>query len=639
MEKAYQKTIEEIYKELETSDKGLTGEEAQKRLRTYGKNALIDKNKKNKLQIFLGQFKNLMIILLLVVGILSLIYSIITGEDFLEPLVILGTTLVNCFMGYLQESKAEDATEKLKKYSANYVTVRRGNVSKEINSKNLVPGDYIILEAGDKVPADARIVKSYFAKTDESILTGESANVDKIDDVITKDSILAETYNMVYSGTVVTAGKIEAVVITTGMNTELGKIAGALDTKEEPVTPLQMKVAKVSKFITGVAAILIAFVLIYGIINHYTVLNIIMLCISMVVASVPESLTIAITATLSIGVSQMAKKKSIVKNLAAIETLGATEVICTDKTGTLTENQMHITKIYTDEKEIALTDLKNYQTLINIMDGSNSATLSDNGKYTGDAVDVAIKNHLKENNLKPNRVKKITELPFDSDRKMMSGIYKQGEETYLYTKGSLESIISRSKHILINGEIKTLTNEDKQNYIQTETKMSEESLKVLAFAYKKITKEIKNEDPESLKDIIINHEIKSPYISIKKYEESNKNDLEAAVTNIIHEVGVPAHIKGYQFLREAIIMAVKNVEMINQVTKLLYPDIANKYGTTPSRVERAIRHAIEVAWGRGDPKVTESIFGYTVSADKGKPTNSEFIAMIADKLRLELKSA
>ena len=146
-------------------------------------------------------------------------------------------------------------------------------------------------------------------------------------------------------------------------------------------------------------------------------------------------------------------------------------------------------------------------------------------------------------------------------------------------------------------------------------------------------------DIESIKDTIVNHEIKSPYIMTKKYDESNKNDLEAAVTNIIHEVGVPAHIKGYQFLREAIIMSVKNIEMINQVTKLLYPDIANKYNTTPSRVERAIRHAIEVAWGRGDPKVTESIFGYTVSADKGKPTNSEFIAMIADKLRLELKSA
>ena len=494
MEKAYQKTTEEIYKELETSEKGLTNEEAKKRLRTYGQNILAEKPKKTKLQIFLSQFKNMMVILLLVVGLLSLIYSIVTVEDFLEPLVILGTTLVNCIMGYLQESKAEDATEKLKKYTANYVTVKRNNVSRELNSKYLVPGDYIILEAGDKVPADARIVQSYFAKTDESILTGESANVDKIDEVITKDAILAETYNMIYSGTVVTAGKIEAIVVNTGMNTELGKIAGAIDTKEEPVTPLQMKVAKVSRFITGVAFILIAFVLLYGLINHYTFLNIVMLCISMVVASVPESLTIAITATLSIGVSQMAKKKSIVKNLAAIETLGATEVICTDKTGTLTENQMHITKIYTDEKEIPLDELKNYQTLIDIMDGSNSATLSDKGKYTGDAVDVAIKNHLKEDKLKPSKVKKITELPFDSDRKMMSGVYEKDGEIYLYTKGSLESLIARSKSIQISNENKPLTDEIINKYKEIETNMSEESLKVLAFAYKKITKEIKDED-------------------------------------------------------------------------------------------------------------------------------------------------
>lgn len=436
----------------------------------------------------------MMVILLLVVGLLSLIYSIVTGEDFLEPLVILGTTLVNCIMGYLQESKAEDATEKLKKYTANYVTVKRNNVSRELNSKYLVPGDYIILEAGDKVPADARIVQSYFAKTDESILTGESANVDKIDEVITKDAILAETYNMIYSGTVVTAGKIEAIVVNTGMNTELGKIAGAIDTKEEPVTPLQMKVAKVSRFITGVAFILIAFVLLYGLINHYTFLNIVMLCISMVVASVPESLTIAITATLSIGVSQMAKKKSIVKNLAAIETLGATEVICTDKTGTLTENKMHLTKIYTDEKEIPLNELKNYQTLIDVMDGSNSATLSDNGTYTGDAVDVAIKNRLKEDKLKPSKVKKITELPFDSDRKMMSGVYEKDGEIYLYTKGSLESLIARSKSIQISNENKPLTDEIINKYKEIETNMSEESLKVLAFAYKKITKEIKDED-------------------------------------------------------------------------------------------------------------------------------------------------
>ena len=493
MKYPYQKTVEEIYKELNTKEEGLTKAEVLKRRQTYGQNVLIDKNKRTKLQIFLSQFKNMMIILLLVVGFLSLIYSLITKEDFLEPLVILGTTLVNCIMGYFQESKAVSATEKLKKYSANYVTVKRNGTTEDINAKDLVPGDYIILEAGDKVPADARIVQSYFAKTDESILTGESDNVEKNEKVILNETILAETYNMIYSGTVVVSGKIEAIVTSIGMNTELGKIAGALDVKEEPVTPIQMKVAKVSRFITGVAFILIAFVLVYGLINHYTILNIIMLCISMIVASVPESLTIAITATLSIGVGQMAKKKSIIKNLAAIETLGSTEIICTDKTGTLTENKMKLTKLYTNNKEISLDNLKDYQTLIDIMDNSNSATLNKDGLYTGDAVDVAIKNFLKENNLKSNNVTKITELPFDSKRKMMSAIYKNEKGVYLYLKGSLEAILQRSTKILIDNEEKTLTEKYINEYKKIETKMSEESLKVIAFAYKKIDKNIKEE--------------------------------------------------------------------------------------------------------------------------------------------------
>ncbi len=505
MKKAYQKSIDEIYTELNTSKDGLSKTEVLKRQKTYGLNVLIDKNKRTKLQIFLSQFKNMMIILLLVVGLLSLIYSLITGDDFLEPLVILGTTLVNCIMGYFQESKAANATEKLKKYSANYVTVRRNGTSTDIDAKELVPGDYIILEAGDKVPADARIVESYFAKTDESILTGESNNVEKNEITIPNETILAETYNMIYSGTVIVSGKIEAIVISTGMNTELGKIASVLDTKEEPATPIQMKVAKVSRFITGVAFILIAFVLIFGLINHYTILNIVMLCISMIVASVPESLTIAITATLSIGVSGMAKKKSIVKNLAAIETLGSTEVICTDKTGTLTENKMKVTKLYTDNKEIELNDIKNYQTLINVMDNSNSATLASDGLYTGDAVDVAIKNYLKENNLKSEEVTKITELPFDSKRKMMSAVYKKDGETYLYLKGSLEAILQRSTKILINNELQNLTDEYINQYKNIETQMSKESLKVIAFAYKKIDKIVTNEEDyfNEEKDLIL----------------------------------------------------------------------------------------------------------------------------------------
>ena len=494
MEKAYQKTNEELLKELETTMKGLTEQEAKARRHKFGLNTLVDKNKRTKLEIFLSQFKNMMIILLLIVGFLSLIYSLVTEEDFLEPLVILGTTLVNCIMGYLQEAKAEDATNKLKKYSANYITVKRGGKTKEINAKYLVPGDYIILEAGDKIPADARIIKNYFGKTDESILTGESQNVDKIDEVIETDAILAETYNMLYSGTVLTSGKVEAIVTDTGMNTELGHIAASLDTKEEPATPLQTKVAKVTKFITGVAFFLVIFVLVYGYFNDYTILSLIMLCISMIVASVPESLTIAITATLSIGVSQMAKKKSIVKNLAAIETLGATEVICTDKTGTLTENKMQLMKIVVGANEEPLESLKDNQILINIMDNANAATLNEDNKYSGDAMDVAIKNYLQENKIKSTKAKKIIELPFDSDRKMMSTVYEENGKTYLYIKGSLESLAKRSKKIEKNGKTVEITTRDINSLKREEKRMSEESLKVLAFAYKEIKKTITKEE-------------------------------------------------------------------------------------------------------------------------------------------------
>lgn len=534
MKQTYQKTTAEIYKEYETSSNGLTEKEAKNRQKEYGLNVLTEKNKRTKWQIFLSQFKNLMIILLLIVGLLSLIYSIMTKEDFLEPIVILGTTLINCLMGYFQESKAEDATNKLKKYSAHYVTVKRDGKSKEINAKHLVPGDYIILEAGDKVPADARIIESYFAKADEAILTGESENVDKIDTPITKEVILAETYNMVYSGTVITTGKVEAIVTSTAMNTELGKIAEALDTKEEPVTPLQMKVAKVSSFITYVAIILIIIVLIYGLIKDYTILNLVMLCISMIVASVPESLPIAITATLSIGVGQMAKKKSIVKNLSAIETLGSTEIICTDKTGTLTENKMKIVKIF-NGKEIPLDELKNYQTLIDIMDYSNSATQGSSGNYTGDAVDVAIKNHLKENNLKGITAKKITELPFDSDRKMMSTVYQTKDETVLYTKGSLETILPKCKSILENSSIAKINEKHIKAYQEIEAEMSKEALKVIAFAYKKITKNIKDENEylNEENDLILAGIIGFKDPIRKNIKESIEACIEAGITPIM----------------------------------------------------------------------------------------------------------
>ena len=527
MKETYQKTIEEIYSEYQTSKEGLFDKEAERRLALFGKNVLIQKNKKSKWKIFLSQFKNIMVILLLLVGVMSLVYAIFTSGDFLEPIVILGTSLINCLMGYFQESKAEDALEKLKNYSSAKAKVKRGGDITEIDAKDLVRGDYIILEAGDKIPADARIVESYFAKCDESILTGESMSVDKTEETITKKALIAERTDMVYSGTILVAGKIEAVVTDTGMNTELGKIASTLDSKEEPITPLQVKVNKISTFISCVAAILVAFVLCYGLIMDYTLLNVVMLCISMIVASVPECLPIAITATLSIGVSQMAKKKSIVRNLAAIETLGATEVICTDKTGTLTTNQMEILKVYTNGNLIPLEDIKNYQTFINIMLCCNNSTKDDDGKYRGDAVEVALNQYLEKQKIDvetlQKKKKRVLELPFDSKRKMMSTIYEENNGKVIYTKGSLESLLPRCKSVLIDGKIKPLTAEIKAEYEEMETQLSQEALKVLAFATKEITHDRK-EEAEYFKeesDLIL--------VGLTGFKDPARKDVKAAI--------------------------------------------------------------------------------------------------------------
>ncbi|HIQ65046.1 MAG TPA: cation-transporting P-type ATPase [Candidatus Faecenecus gallistercoris] len=527
MKETYQKTIEEIYSEYQTNKDGLSDKEAERRLGLFGKNVLIQKNKKSKWKIFLSQFKNIMVILLLLVGVMSLVYAIFTSGDFLEPIVILGTSLINCLMGYFQESKAEDALEKLKNYSSAKAKVKRGGDITEIDAKDLVRGDYIILEAGDKIPADARIVESYFAKCDESILTGESMSVDKTEETITKKALIAERTDMVYSGTILVAGKIEAVVTDTGMNTELGKIASTLDSKEEPITPLQVKVNKISTFISCVAAILVAFVLCYGLIMDYTLLNVVMLCISMIVASVPECLPIAITATLSIGVSQMAKKKSIVRNLAAIETLGATEVICTDKTGTLTTNQMEILKVYTNGNLIPLEDIKNYQTFINIMLCCNNSTKDDDGKYRGDAVEVALNQYLEKQKIDvetlQKKKKRVLELPFDSKRKMMSTIYEENNGKVIYTKGSLESLLPRCKSVLIDGKIKPLTAEIKAEYEEMETQLSQEALKVLAFATKEITHDRK-EEAEYFKeesDLIL--------VGLTGFKDPARKDVKAAI--------------------------------------------------------------------------------------------------------------
>ncbi len=493
--KFYDQETKDVLKFFKTTEEGLSDKEAKQRLEKYGVNIIQEEKRKSKLRIFLGQFNNFMIILLLVVGFLSLLYAMFSTHDYLDAIVILGTTIVNIIMGYLQENKAEDAIEKLKQYNVTKVMVKRDGKFKEIPSSNLVMGDIIELDAGDTIPADARIIESFFAKTDESLLTGESNSVTKHANVIASNSDLHERSNMIYAGTSIASGKITAVVVNTGMQTEMGKIAKTINTDKEPLTSLQIKVKKISSFISMVAIFLIIFVLGYSLIKDYDLLTVIMLCISMIVASVPECLPVAITATLSIGVSQMAKKKTIVRNLAAIETLGATEIICTDKTGTLTENKMEILSIYKDHQEFLAKDYKAITSdyLLSVMALCNTIHKDIANHLYGDSVDIALAEYAEEKNYKKEKLEKkykiVVEIPFDSDRKMMSNIYKENDEVKMFSKGSLDNILKNCSKILINGKERKITKEDKETIENQEKIYSENALKVLAIAIKSDIKE------------------------------------------------------------------------------------------------------------------------------------------------------
>ena len=488
--KYYLESVKDVLQSVKTSENGLSKKEAKKRLEQNGENVIQGKKRRSKLQILLAQFKNFMVILLLVVGILSLFYAMFETHDYLDSIVILGTTLINVFMGYLQEDKAEDAVEKLKQYNITKVSVLRDGVMEEVPSTQLVVGDIITLEAGDSIPADARIIESYFAKADESILTGESNSVSKNEEVLNKDVSLHERSNMVYAGTNLVSGKVVAVVVATSMQTEIGRIAKVINTSEEPTTSLQVKVKKVSTFITMVAILLVIFVLVFSIIKDYDMLTIVMLCISMIVASVPECLPIAITSTLMIGVKAMAKKKTVVRNMAAIETLGATEIICTDKTGTLTLNQMEVVSCYFNLEDTNFDDFAPTKDSVVslILALCNTSTKNKKGEYVGDAVDVALLNFLESKKVFSNAVKKqykkVVEIPFDSDRKMMSFVYQKNDKKSIFTKGSTESVLKNCSYVLKNGKVKKLTKADKTMILDVEESFSRAALKVIALAYK-----------------------------------------------------------------------------------------------------------------------------------------------------------
>lgn len=487
----YNFDIEEVLTKLETNENGLNDEEVKNRLQKYGKNKLIITNKQSKIKKFLCQFKDIMIIILILSAIVSFILSIINNESFTDSIIILLIVIINAIVGYIQELKADKALEELKKLQTTKTKVKREGKIIEIDSEDIVIGDILVLEAGDTVSADARIIYEASLKCDESSLTGESTNVSKTSSKLDGELPLQNRTNMIYSGTNITYGKCIAVVTSTGMDTEFGLIAKTLTEEIKEVTPLERKINDISKFLSIIIFVIIFIMFIIGLIKGMKISEVIMLSISLAVAAIPEGLPAVITITLSLGVATMSKKKAIVRKLSSVETLGCTEVICSDKTGTITQNKMTVVGIYFDNKLIDSKEEINND-LLEMMALNNDVEKSDD-KYIGDSTEIALYNiceeHLIDVNDLRSKILRIGELPFDSDRKMMSTINRYDKCIKILTKGSFDSIINCCTKIYENGNISDLVDSKKQELKNKEKELSNKAYRILAFAFKEISDE------------------------------------------------------------------------------------------------------------------------------------------------------
>lgn len=508
--KEYLKTVDDVLKEFETTTDGLYEKEAKNRLERDGKNKLDDPPKDSKLKKFIKSLIDPMIIMLLASALVSLVTSIISHESFADVFIILFVVIINTILGMVQEDKAENAIESLKEMTKSTSKVDRGGVIRIIKSENLVKGDVIILEAGDSVPADCRIIEAHSLKVEESALTGESVPINKIVDVINlkdnKSSVpLGDRTNMLYSGSNIVYGRGKAVIVATGMETEMGKIADALQKVVQEKTPLQEKMSEISKVLTKLVLGICAIVFIVGLIKSggitgEHILNTFMIAVALAVAAIPEGLPAVVTIILSIGVTSMAKRNALIRKISAVETLGCTQVICSDKTGTLTQNKMTVTKSYSH----------NEQLLARAMALCNDATLKKGeSESKGEPTEAALVNFALSVGLPKydmeDKFPRIGEAPFDSMRKMMSTVHK-AKDNYIvqYTKGALEIVLERCTHFVAeNGVIEELTPAIKKKIIKENQKYANEALRVLSAAYKIYNKEPKSYDADDLEKNMI----------------------------------------------------------------------------------------------------------------------------------------
>lgn len=479
----YNKKVEELYKELNTSISGLTEEEASKRLERYGENKLAERKKKSNFIIFLNQFNDLMIILLIFASVFSAVISYIQKESYADSIIILIIVVINATLSFIEEKKADKAIEELNKMFITNNNVIRDGKKETIDVRKIVPGDIIELEAGDYVSADARIISSEALEVNESTLTGESKSIKKDNIDITEEKELYERKNMVYAGCNVTNGHAFVVVCSTAMNTELGKIGASLMNNKNELTPLQKKVNQISKVLTYIIIAIIIVMMVVGLLKKNDFFDILMLSISLAVAAIPEGMSSVITIILSLGMSEMAKRNVIIRKMASVETLGSTDIICSDKTGTITENKMQVKSIYVNNKLYTEKDNIENINLYNYCLSSCQNVTKNNDKYLGDETEVAIYKYLEDRNTLVN-IPRVKEYPFDSDRKMMSTINVIDNKEYSFTKGSLDSVLQNCSYYLEDNKLYNITTEYKEKIFKIEEEESEKSLRILALAYK-----------------------------------------------------------------------------------------------------------------------------------------------------------
>ena len=545
MKQWYQLSKDEVLNSLGVTTDGLSSDKAKELLEKNGKNVLQEGKKKSVLQVFLSQFADLLVIILIVAAIIS-----IFSGNLESTIVIFAVIILNAILGTVQHVKAEKSLESLKSLSSPSAKVIRDGMKIEIDSTDVVEGDIIVLEAGDLIVADGRIINNYSLQVNESSLTGESTNVDKNDEVISGEVPLADRTNMVFSGSLVTYGRALVAVTSTGMNTEIGKIASLMNAAKEKKTPLQVSLDKFSKMLATV--IIIISVVVFGLnlwqnftvepvgFNQGKILDALMFAVALAVAAIPEALGSIVTIVQAMGTQKMARENAVIKDLKAVESLGCVSVICSDKTGTLTQNKMTVQKIYINGESIREDQLdlniESHRHLLYDMVLNNDSSIVD-GKGIGDPTEYALletfRNIGLDENIMRNGLSRIEEVPFDSDRKMMSTKYKMHGVSHILTKGALDVILDRCINIETKDGVRPITDEDKRLILEQNKKYSEEGLRVLTFAYK-----------ESDEALSVDTEYDYTFIGLVSMIDPPREESKQAVADAIRAGIKPVMITG-----------------------------------------------------------------------------------------------